>query len=408
MEYYWLVSLSLGESDRQTKMKKMKRSKKLLASIFTLIFLPIVYVIRLFKGELFRPVLLPEDLKKILVIEMFGIGDFVMASSTFRALRERYPLAEITLLATPIFRALAEDCPYFNKIVFFECPWPKQSIYKFNIKKMFTTIKCLRKEKFDVAIDLRGDLRNILFQYFLGAKYRVGYNIGSGGFLLTNEVPFNKNLKHQIDRNLDIAKFLGAEIKSSQPELWVENNNSYMNKLLKTIDYNKHDVLIGIHPGANWYVRRWSTSKFRELITRLNQVPDVKIVLIASPKEHYLLNEIGDSTLNVCSIITKDLKELAILTKRCHLLICNDSAPMHIATALGTPVIALFGPQEPAFNGPYGNNNIVLRHIVQCSPCTQSVCQRPGNSCMDNIKVEEVYENTVRKIQDIRKNIIDL
>ena len=108
-------------------MKKMKRSKKLLAFFFSLIFSPIVYIMRLFKGELFKPVRLPETLKKILVIEMFGIGDFVMASSTFRALRERYPLAKITLLATPIFKDLVESCPYFDNIVFFECPWPAQS-----------------------------------------------------------------------------------------------------------------------------------------------------------------------------------------------------------------------------------------------------------------------------------------
>ena len=386
----------------------MKRSKKLLAFVFSLIFSPIVYIIRLFRGELFEPAGLPDTFEKILVIEMFGIGDFVMASSTFRALRERYPLAKISLLATPIFRDLANGCPYFDNIVFFECPWPAQNAYKFNIKKLLKTIKYLRKEKFDIAIDLRGDTRNILLKFFLGAKYRLGYSIGPGDFLLTNKVPFNKNLKHQVDQNLNIAKFLGAEIKSSKPELWIENNNLYANKLLNTIEYKKQDILIGIHPGANWYARRWPPAKFRELIKRLNLFSDIKILLVVSPMERHLLKEIENSALNVCIIITKNLRELAILIKRCHLLICNDSAPMHIATAVGTPVIALFGPQEPAFNGPYGDSNIVLRYKVQCSPCTQSVCQRPQNSCMDNIRVEEVYESTVRKIQGIRKDIIDL
>jgi lipopolysaccharide heptosyltransferase II len=389
-------------------MKKMKRSKKLLAFVFSLIFAPIVYITRLFRGKLFKPVRLSETFKKILIIEMFGIGDFIMASSTFRALRERYPLAKITLLATPIFRDLAKSCPYFDNIVFFECPWPTQSVYKFNIKKLLKTIKCLRKEKFDIAIDLRGDLRNILLKFFLGAKYRVGYNIGSEGFLLTNKVPFNKTLKHQVDQNLNIAKFLGAEIKSSKPELWIENNNPYTNELLKSIEYKKEEILIGIHPGANWYARRWSPAKFRELIKKLNLLSDVKILLVVSPKEISLLKEIENSTLNVCSIITKNLKELAILIKKCHLLICNDSAPMHIATAVGTPVIALFGPQEPAFNGPYGNNNVILRYKVQCSPCTQNVCQKPQNSCMDNIRVEQVYESAVRKIQGVRKEMIDV
>lgn len=389
-------------------MKKMKRSKRLLSFLFLLVFAPTVYVIRLFRGEFFNRTCLPEAFEKILIIEMFGIGDFVMASSTFRALRERYPLAKITLLAPPFFRDLAESCPYFDNIVFFECPWPAQSVYKFNIKKLLKTIKCLRKEKFDIAIDLRGDLRNILFKFFLGAKFRAGYSIGAGSFLLTNKVPFDKNLKHQVEQNLNIAKFLGAEIKSSKPELWIENNNPYTNKLLSTIEYKKQDVLMGIHPGANWYARRWSPAKFRELIKRLNLFSDVKILLVVSPKEISLLKEIENSTLNVCSIITKDLKELAILIRKCHLLICNDSAPMHIATAVGTPVIALFGPQEPALNGPYGNNNVILRYKVECSPCTQDACQRPQNSCMDNIKVEQVYESAVRKIQGIRKKMIDV
>lgn len=388
-------------------MKKMKISKKLLAFVFSLVFAPIVYITRLFRGKLFKPARLPETFKKILIIEMFGIGDFVMASSTFRALRERYPIAKITLLATPTFRDLAQDSPYFDSIVYFECPWPAQSIYKFNIQKLLKTIKHLKKEKFDIVIDLRGDLRNILFSFFLGAKYRVSYSIGAGNFLLTNKVPFNKSLKHQVDRNLNIAKFLGAEIKSSKPELWIENNNPYTNKLLKTIEYKKQEVLIGIHPGANWYGRRWPPAKFRELIKKLNLILGVKILLVVSPKEVSLLKEIKNPTLNIYGIITNDLKELAILLKKCHLLICNDSAPMHIATAAGTPVIALFGPQEPAFHGPYGNNNITLRYKVQCSPCIQNVCQRPQNSCMDNIKVEQVYESAVRKIKSIKKEIID-
>lgn len=387
-------------------MRTVKQHKKFLGIVFTVIFAPIVYIIKFSRGNYGN---LPEIFHTIMVVELFGIGDFVMACSTYQAIRTKYPHARIVLLTTPKLRSLVCDCPYFDEIIYFDCPWPSQNGYRFDIKKIVSSISQIRNKNVDLAIDLRGDLRNILFMFFAGCRYSVAYGIGFGGFLLTNKIPFNKNIRHQVDQNLNLARFLGAKIESPEPRLlWIKDDKEYLTKLLKSIGHNPQEIIVAVHPGAIWPERRWPVAKFQELTRKLSRILNVKVLLIASSQEVQLIEEIKSAATNVHCVITRDINKLVIVLRQCHMLVCNDSAPMHIATAVGTPVIALFGPQEPALHGPYGNNNVTLRYKVQCSPCIQNVCQRPQNSCMDNIKVGQVYESAVRKIQSVRKEMIDV
>lgn len=379
-------------------MRAMKKKKRLLSSLLTFVGVPLFFSYDVITLRAFKSFTLPELVKKILVIEMFGIGDFVMASSTFRALRDFYPSSEIVLLTVPTCKDIAADCPYFDHIIYFECPWPSQSVYKYDLGKIVKVIKLIREYHFAMAIDLRGDLRNILFMCLLGVKYRVGYDVGGGGFLLTHKVPYEGRLKHQVDHNSNIAKFLGARIKSCKPELWVKESNNSLD-ILKNIESAKNDVLVAIHPGANWYGRRWRLSRFAEIVDRLCK-DGINSIIISSAKEESLIEEIKSNLgYSPHIVITKTLKELALLLKRCHLLICNDSGPMHIAVAVNTPVIALFGPQDPTFHGPYGSGHRFIRHVVKCSPCTQDICVMPENSCMDLITVDEVYDSIKEQIK---------
>jgi len=322
-----------------------------------------------------------------------------MASSAFRALRERYPYSKITLLTVPIIEDLAQDCPYFDEIVYFKCPWPAQSIYKYDLQNIISVIKCLRSKQFELVIDMRGDLRNILFMSFLGARYRISFTIGGGGFLLTHKVPYGSGSIHQVYHNLEIAKFLGAEINTIKPELWTRDLDGYKKRVLEYVGKKENEILVAIHPGANWYGRRWSPDRFKDVAEKLSELENVKVAIVGSPAESLLVRKIADGNALLRVVITKSLKELTIFLQECDLLVCNDSAPMHIAVAVNTPTVALFGPQEPGFHGPYGDENIVIRHKVACSPCVQHLCRLSDNSCMNLISVEEVYNSIINLLE---------
>jgi ADP-heptose:LPS heptosyltransferase len=230
-----------------------------------------------------------------------------------------------------------------------------------------------------------------------GARYKVGFNVEGRGFLLTTKVHENSSL-HQIERNLSLAKAIGAGTEDTRLEIQLSDEDKrYVQSLLGENKVTQEDLLIGIYPSAPWPPRRWDIEKFAEVINWLIEKFNSKVLIIGGNEDLAVLNGLKRliNSENIIDYVGKTtLKQAALLLQKCKFFLGVDSGPMHLAVAVGTPVICLMGPGEYPRFAPYGNNHIVIRKEVGCNPCVQDydrqICKRGINICMKSISVGEV------------------
>jgi lipopolysaccharide heptosyltransferase II len=339
-----------------------------------------------------------ERISKVLVIRVDGLGDFVMSTPAFEAIREIFVDSHITLLAANWSKDLSEVMPFFDEVIYVDVPWIERS-KSGNLRKLLRSIKQLRKRKFDLMIDLRGDFRNNILMFFCNAKYRIGYNITGCQFLLTNVVPLGEN-QHTVAMVKSLIQYLNPknEKKYEMSLNITENDRELATKFLNQngiINGNRNPLVV-IHPGARWPGRRWVIKNYAEIADRLVERYDAKVIFTGSCDESKLTQDIVSLMRHKPIIATGkiSLRQFLVLLERSNVFIGVDSGPMHMAAAMRTNVIALLGPARAEAIGPYGNGHIVItkQDNFTCSPCAQTSCKRPNNSCMQAIGVEEIWQ----------------
>jgi len=337
------------------------------------------------------------NIRKLLIIRMDGLGDIVMSTPVFKAIREIFPDSHITLLAADWSRPLVEVMPTFDKIIYFDAPWVAGEK---NLKygSLLNVIRRLRGEKFDLAVDLRGDFRNIILMCLCKIKYRIGYDISGCHFLLTNVVPRSRS-RHAVEIGQSLIRYLNSSMeKKYDLSLWLEQTDKdFATEFFRQnqLDYQTDGPVVVMHPGCRWPGRRWTLEGYAEIADALIKKYDAKVIFTGSPDEVELTNDILCLMANKPIIATGEtsIRQLAALIERSDLFIGVDSGPMHMAAAVGTKVIALFGAARPEAVGPYGDGHIVItkQDNFPCSPCAQTVCKKLNN-CMQAISVEDVWQ----------------
>ncbi|RKY86261.1 hypothetical protein DRQ11_08665 [candidate division KSB1 bacterium] len=198
---------------------------------------------------------------------------------------------------------------------------------------------------------------------------------------------------HEVICNLEIVQPLGIKLHQVKTKIYLTNEEmDEANTILKHYGISENDTLIVIHPGAPWKPRRWSVRKFVNIANWCVSKKNAKVVLIGGHDEIMLkdhLTQFIDKRVIVL-IGQTNLRQTMSIINRATMLVCNDSGPMHLASALGTPVVALFGPENPNKFGPWGSNNIVLHKKVDCFPCKQKTCTKADNTCVNLITESEV------------------
>jgi predicted lipopolysaccharide heptosyltransferase III len=335
-----------------------------------------------------------DNIKKILVIKLAGIGDLILASPALRALRKRFPKAHIALLTISRAKELAEGSPYIDELF---CLNPASK----NLREIVRLIRSLRRKRFDMAINLynlftlRGALKMVLLIYSIGARYRVGRNTDNRGFFYTIKVPDERfSDRHEVEYNLDVVQALGADIKDKGLEISIsDKDREFVQEFLKQNGIGENDLVVGINPGAFRPSHRWSQESFARIADRLTKKYEAKILITGGPEEIELAQKIADMMKIEPIIATGEvtIKQLVSLIERCNLFISNDTGAMHIAAAMKTPLIALLGP-GPLRYSPYGNKDryIVIKKDVGCSPCYKFRCKK--HLCMKLITVEDVLK----------------
>lgn len=331
---------------------------------------------------------------KILIVKPSSLGDVVHALPFLKAIKTAFRDAQITWVISKSLKGILEGNLLIHRL--FEIDkesWKKPSRIPKTTQEIINLVKTLRSEHFDMVIDLQGLLRSGLITFFSHSPLKIGFQHAREGSRLfyNKKIPVNGDL-HAVDRCLEIAKFLNAQTERVEFPLHVDDAaQQEVKNLLGTIsDY------IVIVPSARWETKRWDPENYGSLVSKLA----LPCVITGSRSDKKIIQQVVSSSdgkgINLCG--KTGLKELIALLSGARAVVSNDSGPLHIATALGVPVVALFGPTDPKKTGPYGwsegpvrgkNRNIkVIKSSFPCSPCFKKKCNDP--LCMSRIRVETV------------------
>ena len=344
-----------------------------------------------------------EQVQRILIIKPSSLGDVVNALPFLSSLRQRYPDRRIAWLVEEDAADLLLGHPLLDRIIVSgRRRWGREIRTPFRgsaaLREMAALIAELRQGRYDLVVDLQGLLKSALTVVCTGARYRVGLAGAREGSerVLTHVVPLPAGPLHAVDRYLEAARFLGADPLSkafvfpSRPE-----DDVRAEALLTEAEVRPNALVVALNPQARWRTKLWEEERFARLGEALARRHGARILVIGSSSDLPSARHLA-SHMNPVPFVAAgrtDLKVLIALLKRIDLLVTVDSGPMHLAAALGTPLIALFGATDPRLIGPYGGDGVVLRVPLPCSPCSKRRCQiKADRLCMRSISVEEVAE----------------
>lgn len=339
--------------------------------------------------------------RSILIIEPWGIGDLVMMSSLLKPLREHYPQASISLLAKDTARELFVRSPYIDDFIIFDFPWTrfrkKYSFWKWDWAGLSGTINKLRRKKFDLVIDARGDIRNNLLSFLINGKRRLGYGWTGGGYFLTDKINLYPKNIHRVDAWLNLLDYLGIYVEKPRPDIFVsEEEETGARDFLFKNGIKDTELLIGIHPGAQIKSRCWPINRFAELAESLMYKLKAKIIVFVEPEGYGNDIPIKGEFLKV----RLPLHDIIGLIKQLDLLVCNDSGAMHIASAVNTRTLSIFGPGAIEQIRPYGpRNTLLFKAAVTCRPCFDN-CKSSKPVCLEDISVEMAIEAAEKIIKE--------
>lgn len=330
-------------------------------------------------------------LKKVLIIKPSSLGDVIHALPVAAALKANVPYADIDWVIGSGYEELLDGNPAVNRKIIFN----RRLLQGGNgFRNLSNFVGELRRERYDLVIDLQGLLRSALMAFACRSGARLGFaNAREGApFFYTERVAVPDLSIHAVDRYLLALKSVGIEDPGA-PKFDIvleERNDNEAISLLKEFGIDEGEGFAVIAPSARWLTKRWPAERFIELANRINGTR-LKTVFVGTKGEETVLAEhIDKLILKNLAFGRTSIKGLAALLKRARLLVTNDSGPMHIAAAVGTPVAAIFGPTDPVRTGPYGRFHRVITAGVECAPCLKRECA--DVKCLTGLSIDAVFD----------------
>ncbi len=330
--------------------------------------------------------------ERILIRGVNWIGDSVLTLPAIKAIRKRFPDAHISLLVKPWVSDIFKGNTDINEIILY------------NVGRL-KLIRMLRQKGFDMAILLQNAFDAAFITWLSGIPERIGYKRDFRGQLLTKAIPVNKSMlkRHQVYYYLNLLNSIGIEGGDPQPYIHLLDEERQWAKELLDSSFIKgnESPIIGLNPGATYGPsKRWPAERFAELALRVINELNGKVVIFGGTSEIDIANEVvkkfetQNSKLktNLLMMVGRtNLRELAALISECDVFITNDSGPMHMASALFVPTVAIFGSTDPSNTSPFGEGHRVITRNLPCSPCLERECPDGHLRCMTDITVDEVF-----------------
>lgn len=341
-----------------------------------------VFAFALDRIPLMQRILLHSPPRRVLIVKPSAIGDVVHALPVLKLLKDRWPSAAFSWLVTPACAGILDGHPLLDEVIRFDRKtygrdWRKPAV----LQSLWGFTQDLRRRRFDVAIDLQGLFRSGWLTFQSAAPVRIGLSDARefATFFYTHRVTVGRREQHAIERYLCVAEALGAGRGPVEfPFASTADDADTVRKLVPA----RYALMF---PGTNWPTKRWPVERFAALVAPLRERYGLATVVGGAPSEVDLAAQIpadvrlaGKTTLN----------QLVELVRGAEVVISNDSGPMHLAAALGKPLVAPFGPTNPVRTGPYGSMKSVIRLEIACSPCYSRRCAH--QSCLQNLSTAAV------------------
>ena len=323
--------------------------------------------------------------QRILLIRLSSLGDIVLTTPAIRAVRAHFPDAYIAMLVGKQSADVLRENPHLDEIITFD-RFAKGK----DTGEMLRTVRVLRERKFTLAIDLQRKFRTTLLMYLSGATARVGK-----GALCTVRVLEQGN-KHATAHYFDLLHAVGIPAVDQRLELFLaESERTDASQRFDAAGVPQTGLKVGIFPGAGWKLREWMPDRFAAIADRLVRHFNAEVLIFGGQKEADLVHAVVKlmAARAVPFAGNLQVRELAACIEKCDLFLTNDTGPMHIAAAVETPTVSLFGPGNHIRFQPLGGLHQTIRHDVPCSPCKQFTDKCKDNICMKNITIDEVWQS---------------
>ncbi|MFB2937908.1 lipopolysaccharide heptosyltransferase II [Aerosakkonemataceae cyanobacterium BLCC-F154] len=360
-----------------------------------------------------------DEAENILCVRLDAIGDVLMTTPAIRALKESLPGRRITLLTSPSGKEIASLIPEINEVIVYDAPWMKATALRTNSSPEFAMVEQLRESKFDAAVIFtvfsQNPLPSAFLCYLADIPLRLAHCHENPYQLLTNWVldpePSN-GIRHEVQRQLDLVATVGCTTQNERMSLQVPEAIRYrVFNILKSLDIDLEKPWVVIHPGATAVSRRYPPEGFAEVARSLILDRNFQVLFTGIESEKELIATI-QKAVNVTShslVGCLNLTEMAALIQLAPLLISNNTGPVHIAAAVGTPVVDLYALTNPQHT-PWAVPNRVLFHDVSCKFCYKSICPEGHNNCLKLVTPDEIvraawelYENSKTGVEQLPK-----
>ena len=333
----------------------------------------------------------------ILVVKPSSLGDIIHAFPAVDLIRREYPEATITWLVNDAFAGIIDLLPGIDDVVLFRRQrWGRPRHWG----ELCGFVRDLRQRSFDVAVDFQGLLRSGLLSWLSGAPVRIGFRSAREGARLfyTEKVMLPANLVHAVDKNVFLVRSalrIGGEVR--QPPLRQHHDYAkFARQLLERHCLDEGDGLLAVGAGARWESKRWPPAFFARVLDLVaERRPGTAIWLLGSADEQEPSAEVC-ANCRVAKPVNlagqTNLGALCEMLRASDVLLTNDSGPMHLAAALQTPTVALFGATSPDLTGPYGPGHHVFVGKCEGSPCLRRTCPLGTYECLDSVPPRKVGE----------------
>ena len=325
------------------------------------------------------------------------LGDVVLTTPLLTALRERFPKASISYLGDKEAVSLLEHHPCVDEIIPFDFSRP-------TILEQPRVMMSLWRRRFDVAIDLFSNPRSALLVFATGARIRIGKEAQGRGSLYTHQIKDDGRAKTAVEFHYQYLAPLGIAPSAWRTEIALTGDEiREARNYLKWQDIDPERPIVGLHPGATWPAKMWPWERFADLVDLVSAKTGAQVVLTQGPRDRELVEKIAARAVApVTPLPLLPLRQLAAILSQLRVYVANDNGTMHVAAAVGTKTIGIFGPGEENIWFPYvppyydaAAGHRALRKDVPCHPCHLDLCNREGEGfmeCMKLLAVREVLE----------------
>ena len=355
---------------------------------------------------------------RIVIVNPFGIGDVIFSTPLISILKETYPDSYISYICNRRASDLIRANPFLNRIFIYEKDEYREVWRRSKIKcliKIISFLKEIKKEKFNILVDLSLNYQYSMFFKIIGIKRRVGFNYrGRGGFLTEKIDIKGFDNKHVVEYYVDVMRLLGIDTEKTviAPRIYgSEKSLCFGDKFLKENNIAKTDLLIGIVPGcgASWGKdadrRRWGRKNFASVADRLISKYGAKVVLLGNSQEANICKEVeslaNGRIINYCG--KTSIEELIGILTKCKLVVTNEGGLLHMAVGLDMPTVSIFGPVDENIYGPYlqSAKHITVTGNVGCRPCYKKFKYNDCDKrlCLDMITVDEVFQSAEKVLK---------